>query len=262
MNQHARIEPASTAPSSLLPATEAEARDRLIVALDVSDIGAAKDLVRRLGDSIIFYKVGLELLFGGGLDDIVRFLTDQGRKIFLDVKVLDVDNTVAKAVENIIHKIDASFVTVHAYRHAIRAAVAARQTADPNRQKKIKILGVTVLTSMDDEDLRAMTGNTNLSVRDIALERAKFANKLGADGVIASGLEAEIIRREIGHDFTIVTPGIRMPGGKTHEQKRVVTPHEALRSGANLIVVGRPITEERDDPKGAAERVIANMIGA
>ncbi len=240
-----------------LPGTEREARDRLIVALDVSDAQVARSLVAKLGDKVVFYKVGLELQYAGGLE-LASELAKEGKKIFLDTKLLDVDNTVERAVENIVYKIDATYITVHAYRHAISAAVRAKNAAGRDANK-LKILCVTLLTSMDQRDLDLIAPGASLP--RLVADRAAAACELHADGVIASGQEARLVRNRVGPDFTIITPAIRLPTDDPNEQKRVTTPREALENGADFLVVGRPITRSRDELDAVA-RVVANMLGA
>jgi orotidine-5'-phosphate decarboxylase len=228
-----------------------EPRDRLIVALDFPRVAAAEAMIGELGASVGVYKIGLELILGGGVDLAAR-LVGEGKDVFLDAKLLDIDNTVAKAVENAIN-LGVRFLTVHAYPNAMRAAVAARGSAP------LKLLGVTVLTSMSDADL-AEAGYAG-SVRDRVLARAKDAKAAGMDGVVASAEEATAIRDAVGEDFVIVTPGIRLAGAPVGDQKRVVTPAAAIAAGADYLVVGRPITEATS-PRAAADTIIAEIAAA
>ena len=223
-------------------------RDRLIVALDLPSVADAAAMVGRLGDSVTFYKVGLELIFAGGID-FARRLAGEGKKVFLDAKLLDIDNTVAGAVKSILG-IGATFLTVHAYGHAMRAAVAARG------QSGLGLLAVTVLTSLDDADLAADgygAGTTALVER-----RAQAAKAAGMDGIVASPAEASLVRAAVGPGMAIVTPGIRPAGTAVGDQKRVATPQTAIRAGADYLVVGRPITAAPDS-RQAADRIVADI---
>ena len=224
------------------------ARDRLIVALDVRSVGEAEAMVVRLGDSVTFYKVGLQLVFAGGLTFAER-LGRSGKQVFLDVKLLDIDNTVAGAVQSIA-AMGMTFVTIHAYPQAMRAAVAARGDA------RLKLLGVTVLTSMNQSDL-AEAGYAG-SVGDLVARRAAEARAAGMDGIVASPAEAAAVRAIVGPDIAIVTPGIRPAGAGADDQKRVATPAAAIQAGADYLVVGRPITSAAD-PKGAADAIVAEI---
>jgi len=226
-------------------------RDRLIVALDVPGVAEAEALVARLGDSVNFYKVGLQLIYGGGLAFAER-LGRSGKRVFLDVKLLDIDNTVAGAVQSIA-AIGMTFLTIHAYPKAMRAAVAARGDA------RLRLLGVTVLTSMDDHDL-AEAGYSG-TVGDLVARRAADARASGMDGIVAAPSEAGVVRAIVGPDIAIVTPGIRPAGGDAGDQKRVATPAAAITAGADYLVVGRPITAT-SDPRRAAEAIIAQIAGA
>lgn len=229
--------------------SEPTARDRLIVALDVPTTAEAERLVAALGDSVTTYKVGLELLFAGGLD-FAMSLKRRGKHVFLDMKLLDIGNTVEAAVANIA-EFGVTFLTVHGQDlKTLRAAVAGRGAS------RLKILAVTVLTNLTAEDLKQQ--GTVIAPADLVLQRARLAHEAGCNGVIASGQEAARIREEIGPGFLIVTPGIRLPGGTTDDQERVMTPDRAIAAGADYIVVGRPITRA-DDPKAAAETFVAHV---
>lgn len=218
------------------------ARDRLIVALDMPAIEEAARLVAKLDTDVTFYKVGLELLFAGGLD-FARSLKLHGKQVFLDMKLLDIGNTVERAVANAA-ELGLTFLTVHGHDlKTLRAAVAGRGASH------MKLLAVTVLTNLNEADL-AQQGSS-MSPAELVLHRARLAHEAGFDGVIASGQEAAAIRAATGPDFLIVTPGIRLPGATTDDQERVMTPENAIGAGANHIVVGRPITQA-DDPVQAA----------
>lgn len=224
------------------------ARDRLIVALDVPTVAEAEAMVERLGESVTFYKVGMQLQFAGGLDFATE-LAASGLKVFLDVKLLDIDNTVEKAVENIA-RMGVTFATIHAYPKAMRAAVAGRAGSG------LRLLGVTVLTSLDQADLAA-AGYAG-SIEELVLRRAEDAATAGMDGIVASPAEAAAIRARVGPDLAIVTPGIRPAGSDPGDQKRLATPSAAIAAGADFLVVGRPITAA-PDPREAAEGIIAEM---
>jgi len=216
--------------------------DRLIFALDVPSVEEARRLVQTLGDSVRFYKLGLELFTSGGYFELVDQLLAAGKKIFADLKLYDVPETVAAAVRQL-RKRPITFTTVHG-NDSIMAA-AAREKGD------LKILAVTVLTSLDQNDLRDL--GYHAEIGDLVLARARRAQETGCDGVIASGLEARALRRELGEDFLIVTPGIRPveTDRPADDQKRVVNVEQAIRNGADYIVVGRPI-RNAPDPYQAA----------
>lgn len=218
--------------------------DRLIVGLDVPTVSEAESIVGRLGDTVSFYKIGLQLVFAGGLA-LAEDLAKSGKKIFLDVKLLDIDNTVAGAVENIA-RIGMTYVTIHAYPKAMRAAIAARGNSP------LGLLGVTVLTSMDDSDL-ASAGYAG-KVDELVIKRAIDARDAGMDGIVCSPVEVGKVRAAVGPDITLITPGIRPAGAATGDQKRVTTPGDAIRAGADHLVVARPIIRA-PDPKAAAESI-------
>lgn len=219
-------------------------RDRLIVGLDLPTIEAADDMVDTLGDTVTFYKVGLQLTFAGGID-FARRLLDRGKKVFLDVKLLDIDNTVEHAVENIA-KLGMTFCTIHAYPKAMRAAVAGKAGSD------LRLLAVTVLTSMDETDLAA-AGYAG-TVGELVSRRAADARAAGMDGIVCSPSEAAAMRAVVGAGMAIVTPGIRPGGTPAGDQKRIATPTAAIRAGADHLVIGRPILEAAD-PKAAAHAI-------
>lgn len=217
-------------------------KDRLIVALDMPTVEEAQRLVAKLDDAVSFYKVGLELLFAGGLD-LAESLKAHGKRVFLDMKLLDIGNTVERAVANA-RELGVDFLTVHGHDlKTLRAAVAGRGSSD------LKLLAVTVMTNLTAEDLKQQ--GSRFTPGDLVLHRARLAYESGFNGVIASGQEATAIREATGPDFLIVTPGIRLAGSTTDDQERVMTPEHAIDSGANHIVVGRPITQS-DDPFQAA----------
>ncbi|MFN7101176.1 MAG: orotidine-5'-phosphate decarboxylase [Pseudorhizobium sp.] len=228
-----------------------DARDRLIVGLDIASVSEARTIVSTLGDDVSFYKIGYQLVFAGGLD-FARELIGEGKKVFLDMKLLDIDNTVAKGVENIA-KMGVSMLTLHAYPKAMRAAVEATQGSD------LTLLGVTVLTSMDDADLRE--AGYDCDPRSLVLRRAAQARDAGMGGIVCSAEEAAAVRPIVGPEMNIVTPGIRPTGSDAGDQKRVMTPADALRAGSSHLVVGRPVVKAKD-PKAAAQAILAEMAGA
>jgi orotidine-5'-phosphate decarboxylase len=228
-----------------------DARDRLFVALDVASVDGARALVQQLGDAATSYKVGLELLFGGGLE-FAQGLKAAGKSVFLDMKLLDIPNTVEKAAANIAG-LGLDFLTVHGTdRKTLDAAVKGRGAS------RLKLLAVTVLTSLDAADL-AEQGIRAMSPAELVVHRAKLAEQAGFDGVIASGQEASLVRAATKPGFLIVTPGIRFAEGAQGDQSRVMTPARAISEGATHLVVGRPITQAADP--AAAARAMAEQIG-
>jgi len=223
-------------------------RDRVIVPLDLPDVAAAEAMVTRLGDSVTFYKIGYQLAYAGGLP-LVSQLVKSGKKVFLDLKLHDIGNTVARGVESVA-KLGATFLTVHAYPQTLKAAVEGRAGSD------LKLLAVTVLTSYDDSDLHA--AGYRLGVSDLVEARAQQAQVLGLDGIVCSPEEASGLRKIVGHQMTLVTPGIRPAGSEVGDQKRIMTPARAIAAGSDYLVVGRPITGAAD-PKAAAEAVHAEI---
>ena len=223
------------------------ARDRLIVALDLSSVEAAEALIARLGDSVSFYKIGYQLAYAGGLP-LVAKLAERGKKVFIDLKLHDIGNTVASGVRSVA-KMGATFLTVHAYPQTMQAAVEARGD-------HLKILAVTVLTSYDDDDLHS--AGYRLDVSDLVEARALQAEALGVDGIVCSAEEAEAVRGIVGAQMSLVTPGIRPAGANVGDQKRIMTPTRAINAGADYLVVGRPIVEA-SDPKAAAESIAAEI---
>lgn len=221
-------------------------RERLIFALDVPSAGEAERIVEELGDSVVFYKLGLELFMAGGYFEFLDWLTARGKLAFVDLKFFDVPNTVASAVRQLRGR-NAVFATVHGNDAILRAAC---------REKgEVKILAVTVLTSLDDADLRAL--GFQVDAAELVLSRAKRALEVGCDGVVSSGLEAPRLRESLGDNFLVVVPGIR-PVLNTDDQKRTVDVEDAFHNGADYIVVGRPI-REAPDPRAAAEAIQARI---
>jgi orotidine-5'-phosphate decarboxylase len=228
-------------------------KDRLFVALDVASIEAARRLVDTLGETVGYYKVGLELVFGGGLE-FAHELKSAGKSVFLDMKLLDIGNTVEKATANVA-QLGLDYLTVHGHdRKTLDAAVRGRGNTN------LKLLSVTVLTSLDQADLTEQ-GIAGMSPADLVVHRAKLAHAAGFDGVIASGQEAALVRAAVGADFLIVTPGIRPAGAEKGDQARAVTPLLAIKAGATHLVVGRPITEAAD-AKAAAAAIVDEIATA
>jgi orotidine-5'-phosphate decarboxylase len=231
--------------------TAIDPRDRLIVALDVPDVASAEAMIERLGDSVSFYKIGYQLGYAGGLP-LVRKLADAGKKVFADLKMHDIGNTVAKGVESVA-KLGATFLTVHAYPQTMQAAANASKGSD------LRILAVTVLTSYDDEDLKA--AGYQLGVTDLVTTRAQQAQALGIDGLVCSPEEVGNLRKLIKPEMVLVTPGVRPAGAELGDQKRVMTPARAIAAGSDYLVVGRPILAAAD-PKAAAEAIVAEIAQA
>lgn len=229
-------------------------RERLIVALDFADPARARALVERLDDTVAFYKIGLELAMGPGYFELMEWLVGRGKRVFADLKLYDIPATVTAAVRRL-GGCGASFLTVHGER-AVAAAAAAGKT------EGLRILAVTVLTSMSQTDLDE--SGIALSVEDLALLRARQSVGAGCDGVITSGLEAARLRKALGPEALIVTPGIRPDAARTaDDQKRVVTPRRAFEAGADYIVVGRPVRDAADPHAAAAaiQAEIASVFG-
>ncbi|WPL18564.1 Orotidine 5'-phosphate decarboxylase [Thiorhodovibrio winogradskyi] len=228
--------------------------ERLIMALDVPDAEAARELVRAIGPACRFYKIGLELFMAGGYFELVEWLRGEGKRVFCDLKFFDVPETVARAVRRLRER-QVDFATVHGNDTMLEAA--AREKGET-----MKILAVTVLTSLDRSDLDAL--GFVCDVEELVLARARKALRLGCDGVISSGLEAPRLRAELGENFLVVTPGIRPVDNRpVDDQKRTVDIEQAFRNGADYVVIGRPIRDAAD-PRVAAEeaqRQIAAVFG-
>jgi len=227
------------------------ARDHLIVALDVPDVLEAAGIVDHLGDEVTHYKIGYQLAYRGGLD-LVKDLKSAGKKVFLDLKLLDIDNTVAKGVEAIAET-GADMLTLHAYPKAMAAAVEAARGSD------LCLLAVTVLTSMDIHDLSDAGYHDDPPT--LVLKRARQAAHAGMGGIVCSAAEADAVRDIIGADMAVVTPGIRPTGTDAGDQKRVVTPGDAILAGASHLVVGRPIVSA-SDKKVAARQIVSDIDAA
>lgn len=231
--------------------TRIDARDRLIVALDVPSAAEAEALVDRMGEQVRFVKVGLELYTVAG-PNIVQVMVDRGKRVFLDLKFLDIEETVRRATVRVA-AMGATFLTVHANRKALIAAVQGRG------QSALKLLAVTVLTNFDGQDLRDM--GIQRTVQDLVTARAALAAEVGCDGVVASGEEPQAIRAKVGPNLTIVTPGVRPAGKGIDDHARVTTPTQTIAAGADYLVIGRPIRDAQD-PSAAAMAILAEMQAA
>jgi orotidine-5'-phosphate decarboxylase len=225
-----------------------DARERLIVALDVPSVKAAESMVISLGESVWFYKIGYQLAFAGGLP-FAAGLVAAGKQVFLDLKLHDIGNTVARGVESV-SQLGATFLTVHAYPQTMKAAVEGK------RGSNLRILAVTVLTSYDDADLAA--AGYEMNVNELAAARAAQARDTGVDGLVCSAEEAATLRAIAGPAMVLVTPGIRPAGSVAGDQKRIMTPARAMEAGADYLVVGRPVLEA-SDPKAAADAIVAEI---
>jgi orotidine-5'-phosphate decarboxylase len=225
-----------------------DARERLIVALDLPSVVQAEALTKQLGESVRFYKIGYRLAFAGGLSFAARLIAS-GKQVFLDLKLHDIGNTVTKGVESVAQS-GATFLTVHAYPQTMKAAVEGK------RGSKLRILAVTVLTSYDNADLAA--AGYEMSVKDLVAARAAQARDTGIDGLVCSADEVALLRNIAGPGMALVTPGIRPAGSATGDQKRIMTPARAIAAGADYLVVGRPVLEAHD-PKAAADAIVAEI---
>ena len=220
-------------------------RDRMIVALDLPSVTDAQAMIGKLGGSVTFYKIGMELVYAGGLD-LVRQLSSNGKKVFLDLKLHDIPNTVEKATQRVAD-LGATFLTVHAFPQTMKAALKGKGSSS------LQILGVTVMTSYDDSDL--IEAGYAMGVRDLVAHRAQQAKIIGIDGLILSPEEVGSMRTLVGSSLTLITPGIRPKGSEKGDQKRVMTPGEAISAGADYLVIGRPITSA-GDPEAVANAVV------
>lgn len=231
--------------------TDAAARDRLIVALDVESVDAARTLIAQLGDAVSFYKVGMELAYAPGGFDLARELKDSGKRVFIDLKLHDIGVTVERATRQIA-RLGADFLTIHAFSQTMKGARAGVGAGG------LKLLAVTVLTSYDDADLKE--AGYAVGVAELVARRAGQARAAGIDGLVLSPLELGPIRALVGPDMLLVTPGVRPAGAEAGGQKRVMTPAQAIAATADHLVVGRPITRAAD-PKAAAEKIVAEIAG-
>jgi orotidine-5'-phosphate decarboxylase len=239
------------APMNELSPQAVSRRERLIVALDVPSAAEARALVERIGDAACFYKIGLELFTSGGYFELLQWLVGRGNKVFADLKLYDIPETVRRAVANLSSS-GASFLTVHGQRSILEAAAGEKGA--------MRILAVTVLTSFDRSDLAEMGPGADVGA--LVLLRARHALETGCDGVISSGLEAPAIRAEFGRRLLVVTPGIRPAGARPKDdQKRTVDVAQAFANGADYIVVGRPVRDAAD-PRAAAEAIQATIAAA
>jgi len=227
-------------------------RERLIVALDLASVAEAKAAVDVLGDSVSFYKVGMELAYAKGGFEFAESLVASGKQLFLDLKLHDIPTTVTKATAQVA-RLGATFLTVHAYPQTMAAAKAGAKDSG------LKLLAVTVMTSYDDADLAA--AGYGFPVQELVARRAAQAREAGIDGLILSAEEAAVTRAQFGADLLLVTPGIRPAGGEAADQKRVMTPADAIKAGADHMVVGRPIVQAKD-PKAAADAIVAEIAAA
>ncbi|MBB4040437.1 orotidine-5'-phosphate decarboxylase [Microvirga flocculans] len=234
------------------PVAAGDIRDKLIIGLDVPSVEEARSLVERIGDAGTFYKIGYQLAYAGGFA-FARELIDQGKKVFLDLKLHDIGNTVEEGVRSVA-RLGVTFLTVHAYPQTMRAAVAGSAGTD------LKILAVTVLTSYDDDDL-VEAGYAPVPAAELVARRARQAREIGIDGIVCAATEAQAVRAVVGPDRLIVTPGIRPAGADAGDQKRIVTPAEGIRLGADHLVVARPIVKA-PDPRAAAEAIVREIAQA
>lgn len=227
------------------------ARDRLILALDVPSAAEAERLMEQVQDQISFVKVGLELFTAAGPEFVQRLL-GKGKRVFLDLKFLDIEETVRRATERVA-AMGVEFLTVHANRKALNAAVKGRGSSS------LKLLAVTVLTNFDSNDLRDM--GIQRSVQELVMARALLAAEVGCDGVVASGEEPGVLRPKVGPRFLIVTPGVRPAGRDADDHARATTPTQTIAAGADYLVVGRPIRSAAN-PAVAAAAILAEMQNA
>lgn len=225
-------------------------RDRLIIALDVDSVGRARSIISDLDEAVSFYKIGYQLALAGGLE-LARELKSEGKSVFLDMKLLDIDNTITKGVGSAV-ALGVDMLTIHAYPKAMKAAVEGASGSG------LCLLGVTVLTSMDDNDLKD-AGYAQDAV-SLVRKRAEQARDTGMGGIVCSAREAAEVRTIVGPQMAVVTPGIRPAGADIGDQKRIVTPSDAIGSGASHLVVGRPVTAVTDPI--SAVRLIGNEIEA
>ena len=226
-------------------------RERLIFALDVSSTDEAKELVQKLGDSVIFYKLGLQLFMAGGYFELIDWLRERNKKVFVDLKFFDVPETVKLAVAQLKNR-GVAFVSVHGNEDILKAAAS--------EQNGLKVLAVTVLTSLDNNDLKDL--GFQCDVKALVLSRARRALEIGCDGIISSGLEAPDLRENLGNNFLIVTPGIRpVDNALVDDQKRTVDVKTAFSNGADYIVVGRPI-RNAGNPQAKAEEIQGQIASA
>ncbi len=222
-------------------------KDRLIVALDFPDIAATKNMVNLIGDEVCFYKIGLELMMSNGYFELIEWLKKQNKKIFCDLKLYDISETVARAVKNL-SQYEIDLLTIHSASRGIMEKTA-------ENKGKMQVIAVTVLTNLDKNDLNEMGFDEKISVEDLVLKRTKMAVESGLDGVVASGIAAKTLRKNLGNNFLIVSPGIRLGAVAGDDQKQVCDVKTAINNGSSYLVVGRPITRDAN-PQEAARRFI------
>jgi orotidine-5'-phosphate decarboxylase len=239
----------SSMPLRMDSAPAGDIRDRLIIGLDVPSLIEARSIIDRIGDAGTFYKIGYPLAYAGGFG-LAEELIAQGKKVFLDLKLHDIANTVEEGVRSVA-RLGVTLLTVHAYPQTMRAAVAGKAGSP------LKILAVTVLTSYDDQDLLE-AGYAPVAAADLVVRRAEQARDLGIDGIVCAAPEAARVRAVVGSDRLIVTPGIRPTGAEAGDQKRIVTPGEAIRLGADHLVVARPIIKAAD-PRAATQAILRDI---
>jgi len=230
-----------------------DVRDKLIIGLDVPSVVEARNVIDRISDAGTFYKIGYQLAYAGGFE-LARELIAEGKKVFLDLKLHDIGNTVEEGVRSVAG-LGATLLTVHAYPQTMRAAVAGRAGSS------LKILAVTVLTSYDEHDLAEAGYAPGAAPAELVERRAAQARDIGVDGIVCAAPEADRVRAIVGSDRLIVTPGIRPAGAEAGDQKRIVTPAEGIRLGADHLVVARPIIKAAD-PRAAAEAIVAEIAQA
>lgn len=218
---------------------------KIIVALDVPDIATAKNLVNQIGSEINFYKIGLELMMGGNYFELIEWLKSQGKKVFCDLKLYDISETVGRAVKNL-SRYDIDLLTIHAASRGIMEKAA-------ENKGRMQIVAVTVLTNLEQKDLGEMGFDPRISLEELVLKKTALTIESGLDGVIASGIEAKNLRKNLGNDFLIVSPGIRLEAVAGDDQKQVCDAKTAILNGSSYLVVGRPITRDAD-PQGAARK--------
>ena len=224
--------------------------DKLIVALDYSEFYQVKNLVENLGSKVSFYKIGLELMASGEYFKTIEYLKANNKKVFADLKLYDISQTVAKTVANL-SKFNIDILTIHCANYEIMSRAV-------DNKGNMKIVGVTVLTNLNDHDLHEMGFDNNLSIPDLVIKKTQLSLKAGLDGVVASAHETQILRKEFGDNFIIITPGIRLEKVVGDDQKRTADVKTALASGSSYLVVGRPITQV-DDVRQNAQKFI-NLI--
>jgi orotidine-5'-phosphate decarboxylase len=220
-------------------------KDRIIVALDTPDIELAKNLVNQIGDEINFYKIGLELMMSGHYFELINWLKNKNKKVFCDLKLYDISETVARAVKNL-SNYEVDLLTIHSASRGIMEKAA-------QNKGKMQIIAVTVLTNLDAYDLREMGFDEKISLENLVLKKAKMSIESGLDGVVASGIEAKNLRQNLGDDFLIISPGIRLEAVLDDDQKQVSDVKTAISNGSSYLVVGRPITRNLD-PREAAKK--------